>query len=174
MAFPLMKTGRQSRWARPTAMQATHNGSDQSDEGWAGACHDPGNVAARDFSKRLRRTLHGAGYRLLAPAAIRKEFNIRYAGNPVGTHAVRKWLHGSAIPTQEKIRVLAQWLGVSATWLRFGIDPPDMPYHLTAWEQDLLRDFLSLPDAHQALARDLISMLVDQSPIPAAPTCRST
>jgi hypothetical protein len=51
---------------------------------------------------------------------LAREFNLRYDGSPVTVHAARKWLLGAAIPTQGKLRALAQWLGVSAEWLRFG------------------------------------------------------
>jgi hypothetical protein len=29
-------------------------------------------------------------------------------------------LHGDALPTQDKLHVLADWLGISSEWLRFG------------------------------------------------------
>lgn len=32
----------------------------------------------------------------------------------------RRWLNGDALPAQDKLRVLAEWLGVGAEWLRFG------------------------------------------------------
>lgn len=55
-----------------------------------------------------------------SPTRIAREFNLRYHGNPVSTQAVRKWLMGRALPSQDKIRALALWLDVSANWLRFG------------------------------------------------------
>jgi transcriptional regulator with XRE-family HTH domain len=71
------------------------------------------------FSERLQQTLHNANY-ADSPTQLAREFNLRYAGSHVTVHAVRKWLVGDAIPTQEKLRTLADWLGVSAEWLRFG------------------------------------------------------
>ncbi len=38
----------------------------------------------------------------------------------MGTHTGRKWLLGEAIPTQEKLIVLAAMLGVQPDWLRYG------------------------------------------------------
>ena len=38
----------------------------------------------------------------------------------VHASSCRKWLFAEAIPTQEKLLVLAQMLQVSASWLRFG------------------------------------------------------
>ena len=45
--------------------------------------------------------------------------NFCFAGPPITVHAARKWLVGDAIPTQDKMRALAQWLAVPADWLRF-------------------------------------------------------
>lgn len=73
-----------------------------------------------EFSQRLLQSLERAGISAGSPTAIARKFNVLYAGEPVTAQAVRKWLDGSAIPAQDKIRVLARWLKVSAHWLRFG------------------------------------------------------
>ncbi|MFL6571802.1 MAG: hypothetical protein ACJ8G4_08615 [Burkholderiales bacterium] len=49
-----------------------------------------------------------------------REFNLRYEGTPVTVQAVRKWVSGRALPSQDKIRALALWLEVSPQWLRYG------------------------------------------------------
>src|SRR5688500_1244042 len=72
------------------------------------------------FSQRLRKILARAQYVPDSPTQLAREFNVRYSGKPVTVHAARKWLMGEAIPTQDKLRTLAQWLGVTAEWLRFG------------------------------------------------------
>src|SRR5438067_3886583 len=72
------------------------------------------------FSERLQLALKNAHYSPDSPTQLAREFNIRFAGRPITVHAARKWLVGEAIPTQEKLRTLAQWLGVPAEWLRFG------------------------------------------------------
>ena len=41
-------------------------------------------------------------------------------GEPVTAQTARKWLYGGALPTQDKVRTLAQWLEVSPHWLRYG------------------------------------------------------
>lgn len=72
------------------------------------------------FSKRLRDALREAGLNADSPTRVAREFNLRYHGEAVSPQAVRKWLAGKALPSQDKIRALALWLGVSAQWLRFG------------------------------------------------------
>ncbi|TFW07139.1 hypothetical protein E4K72_09295 [Oxalobacteraceae bacterium OM1] len=95
-----------------------------------------------------------------------REFNIRFEGRPITVHAARKWLVGEAIPTQEKLRTLAQWLGVPAEWLRFGgVSTPggEPPAALAKFESSdvkLIADLQRLDTHHQALAREFIRMLV--------------
>jgi hypothetical protein len=76
------------------------------------------------FSERLQHALRNADYAPDSPTQLAREFNLRYAGNQVTVDAARQWLVGDAIPAQEKLRALANWLGVSAQWLRFGGDGP--------------------------------------------------
>src|SRR5258708_35429726 len=72
-----------------------------------------------DFSRRLkeamRKTRLDAG-----PTRFAREFNLRHHGEPVTAQTARKWLHGGALPTQDKLRTLAQWLEGSPHWLRYG------------------------------------------------------
>jgi transcriptional regulator with XRE-family HTH domain len=72
------------------------------------------------FSKRLREALKRVQPAAVGPAAFAREFNLRYEGTPVTVQAVRKWVGGRALPSQDKIRALALWLEVSPQWLRYG------------------------------------------------------
>jgi hypothetical protein len=72
------------------------------------------------FGKRLQKALQDANYSPYGPTGLARQFNARFAGPPVSIHAARKWLMGEAIPTQDKIRTLAEWLAVPVEWLRFG------------------------------------------------------
>lgn len=75
-----------------------------------------------EFSARLQQTLAMRDYAPDSPTVLAREFNIRFSGKPVTVHAARKWLVGESIPTQEKLRLLAEWLSVSVQWLRYGDD----------------------------------------------------
>ena len=71
------------------------------------------------FSRRLKEAMRKA--RLDAgPTRFAREFNLRHHGEPVTAQTARKWLYGGALPTQDKLRTLAQWLEVSPHWLRYG------------------------------------------------------
>ena len=72
------------------------------------------------FSQRLALALEQAGMQPCTSARLSSKFNSVYSGAPITLHAARKWLIGESIPTQEKLKVLAAWLGVSAVWLRYG------------------------------------------------------
>ena len=72
-----------------------------------------------DFGERLRAAMVSAGYPL-RPVVLEREFNTRYWGRSVTLQAARRWLRGEAIPTQDKVQVLAEWLKLEPEVLRFG------------------------------------------------------
>jgi transcriptional regulator with XRE-family HTH domain len=121
------------------------------------------------FSQRLQQALKNAHYSPDSPTRLAREFNIRFEGRPITVHAARKWLVGEAIPTQEKLRMIAQWLGVPAEWLRFG--GPESEHHngdtngsnLARFESadvKLIADLQRLDEHHKQIAREFIRMLV--------------
>ena len=76
-----------------------------------------------EFSQRLRKAIEDAGYPV-RPTVLEREFNTRYWGrSDVTVQAVRRWLRGEAIPSQEKLQVLAEWLKIEPHALRFGKQP---------------------------------------------------
>lgn len=123
----------------------------------------------KGFRDRLQQALRHAQYPEVGPTQLAREFNTRFEGRPITVHAARKWLVGEAIPTQEKLRALAQWLGVTTEWLRFGnaqhtpnssngtSDGYD-PLHAR-----VIDDLCRLNEHDQVIARDFIRMLVRMS-----------
>ena len=74
-----------------------------------------------------------------------REFNALNSHAPVSHAATRKWVLGQSLPTQEKLRTLADWLGVSVAWLRFGDDTGDKKARsLSAQEQALVTEYRKL------------------------------
>ena len=71
------------------------------------------------FSRRLKEALRKARVEA-RPTRLARDFNLRHHGDPVTTQTARKWLHGRALPTQDKLRTLAQWLEAPPHWLRYG------------------------------------------------------
>lgn len=125
------------------------------------------SIEREGFSERLQQALRNADYSPDSPTQLAREFNIRFEGRPITVHAARKWLVGEAIPTQEKLRTLAQWLCVPAEWLRFGgadgqamPDGSGTPARFESADVKLVADLQRLDEYHQTLAREFIRMLV--------------
>lgn len=119
----------------------------------------------REFRERLSEALVAAGVPP-KPTAFAREFNYRADGVAVTIHAARKWLIGEALPTQERLHVLARWLNVSPQWLRYGDTGGGRP---TAGNDDgliphkeilMLADFRRLDERSQEVVRDLIGSLL--------------
>lgn len=119
------------------------------------------------FGNRLLEALEQAGVQARSPTRLALEFNLRYWGRPVTTQAVRKWISGKAIPSQDKVMVLAKWLNVSAEWLRFGEGNAGVNFHEARQDTpgyhvqdvELFRDFATLNDEHKQIVRELVLSL---------------
>jgi hypothetical protein len=117
------------------------------------------------FSLRLQQTLRNAHHSPDSPTELARDFNIRFAGRPITVHAARKWLVGEAIPTQDKMRTLAEWLHVPIEWLRFGGDENGSgastasPVFQSS-ELKMISDLQLLDDHHQMMVREFIRILL--------------
>ncbi len=117
------------------------------------------------FRDRLHQVLRRAKVPVRA-SAVAHEFNLRADGATVTTHAVRKWLVGDAIPTHERLRILADWLGVHASWLLYG-DAENVDYALRPAASSLetpdlilVRDFKRLTPEGQRVLRGILDVLM--------------
>lgn len=126
------------------------------------------NVFEREaFSRRLTKALKDAKVDVGSPTVFAREFNRRYTGKPVSTHAARKWLMGESIPTQDKLRLLSSWLGVSAEWLRFG-DGGNTARHVAQAERapyvsadiELVSNIKLLSSEHKQVVREVVLTLL--------------
>ncbi|MGI4848412.1 MAG: hypothetical protein ACRYGK_09820 [Janthinobacterium lividum] len=118
------------------------------------------------FSLRLKGAMRAHGYRINSPMLLVREFNARYGGKAVTSHAARKWLMGESIPTQEKIIALAKWLQVSPLWLRYdgNEEGPEQdqenPYSSLRPETvKLLADYALLDDHDQEIIEGIAALL---------------
>ena len=124
------------------------------------------SIEREDFSGRLQQALRNADYSPDSPTQLAREFNIRFSGRQITVHAARKWLVGEAIPTQEKLRTLAQWLSVPAEWLRFGGDETrtiangDAALRFESADVKLIADLQRLDEHYRIIAREIIRMLL--------------
>jgi len=118
------------------------------------------------FAERLRLALKGVGVRP-SPALLANEFNLRYWGKSITANTARNWLLGKSIPMQDKLRVLADWLHVSADELRFGTLAPapkalDLSADqsaLTMQDRDMLAKYSRLSVADRKTVCDVVLAL---------------
>jgi transcriptional regulator with XRE-family HTH domain len=115
------------------------------------------------FSDRLNQALAAANYRPAGASLIAREFNLRFPDMAVTVHAVRKWIKGEAIPTQDKLVALAQWLGVKADWLRYDgeVSPSEMsPQQFSGEDLRMLRDYQRLGSERKRIVDEIVQILL--------------
>lgn len=116
-----------------------------------------------EFANRLRDAMTHAGYPV-RPSVLEREFNTRYWGASVTIQAVSRWLNGQAIPSQDKLQTLAEWLKVEPQVLRFGPQvAKSVREHRQRWEDKLTYQereavdaYLQLPAAQRKVIREVI------------------
>lgn len=118
------------------------------------------------FSERLVKAMHDAGFKDDSPSHMVREFNRRFPHHAVTVHAARKWIKGEAIPTQDKILALSRWLNVNPAWLRFDGErttPDPAGLAIEGDEQRILRDLRLLDPRRRAMVEEFISLLLSST-----------
>jgi len=116
-----------------------------------------------EFSQRLRNAIQNASHSL-RPVDVERAFNSRYYGRSVTMQAVRRWLRGEAIPSQEKLQVLADWLKIEPHVLRYGAPAinavkskqKQWETAITYEEREAFEAFFNLPAAQKKIVREVI------------------
>ncbi|MBU3710183.1 MAG: hypothetical protein FGM21_00235 [Limnohabitans sp.] len=122
---------------------------------------------AQKFSQRLRTAMQDSGYKPSA-TVLANEFNLRYWGNSITTHAARNWLIGISLPKQDKLRVLSDWLHISPNDLLFGPDhaPTRLPLmealvpdELNLADHQMVKRYMALSVEHRRVVREMVAAL---------------
>ena len=116
-----------------------------------------------EFSSRLRQAMTDAGY-VASPSVLEHEFNLRWYGRSISNQAAWSWLNSKALPTQDKLQVLAEWLKVEPEVLRFGETVrKSVQQQRQRWdegvgylERETFDAFLQLPAPQRKLIREVI------------------
>jgi transcriptional regulator with XRE-family HTH domain len=127
----------------------------------------PAEQERNEFADRLKLALRMAGAPA-SPGAFAQQYNLRADGASVSVYAVRKWLHGESIPTQDKIHIISRWLGISAQWLRYGeseVGARDAALHEPR-DLQLMNDIRLLGDDQRQLVEWLVHMLLKSRLMP--------
>lgn len=74
------------------------------------------------FSARFREAMVRKGHGALGATELAEALATELPGG-LSVQTAHKWVNGTAIPRPDRAVILARWLGVSAHWLRFGLDP---------------------------------------------------
>lgn len=119
-----------------------------------------------EFSRRLAEAMRRAGYDP-RPNVLMKAFNSRYRGVSVSEMSASRWLSGGAIPSQDKLQVLADLFGVQPHVLRFGqgSKPNRIAEDRAPWpgvgarERQVIDAFLALPPKRRELVGELVAAL---------------
>jgi len=117
----------------------------------------------RAFAQRLREALAAQGV-APSPTQVANGFNLRYWGTSITPHTARNWLMGSSLPTQDKLRALAEWLQVSPEELRFGRSLPHrvasgdaLLEQLNLMDREMLQRYLNLPAQVRKTVCDVVA-----------------
>lgn len=119
--------------------------------------------AKKEFARRLKAAMLAAGHEP-RPVVLEREFNRRYAGEPMTPHGVRRWLSGEVLPPAGKLEVLAGWLNTTVpalTGMAASAVREDRPAWATASESDheVIEAFLRLRAQQKRVAREVILAL---------------
>jgi hypothetical protein len=120
-----------------------------------------------NFALRLEHALESKVIRK-SPTVLANLFNSKFGGKSVTPHTARNWMLGKSLPTQDKLVCLAELLGTSSEYLRFGtnnnktfvISQNDgTSNELTDQQQQFVRRYLKLNIVQQKLISELVEEL---------------
>ena len=116
--------------------------------------------------------MRAAGYEP-RPTVLENNFNSRYWGESVTFQAVARWLRGEAIPSQEKLQVLADWLRIEPHVLRYGGQATNaIRAGQKCWgdgisyqEREMVEAFLALPPPQRKIIREVVHAFTKAFPL---------
>jgi transcriptional regulator with XRE-family HTH domain len=129
----------------------------------------PFQKESNKFADRLRAALKDAGIRVSA-TVVANEFNLRYWGEGISSHAARNWLMGVSVPKQDKLMVISKWLKISPEGLLFGTPPPRpvdetlKDERINLVDQQLISRYFTLQPEHRRVVRDVVEGLAALNP----------
>lgn len=118
------------------------------------------------FARELARALEQAGLEA-KPAVLEREFNLRFRGEPVTYHGVRRWLQGETLPTIDKLQLLSSWLGVIIEPFipasrGYAAEEQSLTYAASQTDQDVIQAYLCLDENQRKAVAQIIFLLAKQ------------
>lgn len=117
-----------------------------------------------EFAERLQQAMAAKSIKY-SPTTLMRLFNEEFDGKAVTPHSVRNWMIGKSMPTQDKLRCLANVLDTSIEVLCYGRSIEKTltisaengdEIELSTIQQQLVRKYISLSCAQQRLVSDLV------------------
>ncbi len=126
------------------------------------------------FARRLKMALNrfvalNCGAKAVKGATdLARQFNLRHSGTTetgITPQTAHKWLTGRVIPTNDKIKTLAEWLGVTEHWLHYGPPPKtqslEIKAPLSVEVANLIERIRALSPPQRALVEELITQFLE-------------
>ena len=119
------------------------------------------------FAERLKQAMVAKSIKY-SPTTLMRLFNEEFDGKAVTPHSVRNWMIGKNMPTQDKLRCLANVLDTSIEVLCYGRSiEKTLTIHsgngeeieLSTIQQQLVRKYITLSYSQQRLVSDLVGEL---------------
>jgi len=118
---------------------------------------NPSKTEAIAFSERLRAALKSNGIKA-SPTVVANYFALQNSGR-ITSHTARNWMLGIAMPRQDHLRVLANWLKISPDQLRFGRSEANTTifrgYEVSIEDQEFLAKYFSLSATQESIVRSV-------------------
>ena len=120
-----------------------------------------------EFAERLKQAMAAKSMKY-SPTTLMRLFNEEFDGKAVTPHSVRNWMIGKNMPTQDKLRCIANVLDTSIEVLCYGRSIEKTltinaengdEIELSTSQQQLVRKYIMLSDLQQRLVSDLVSEL---------------
>ena len=122
------------------------------------------------FAERLKFALQRSPEKVTGGTQLALHFNLRHRGDhPISPQTAHKWLTGRTVPTDDKLKTLAEWLRVDLHWLHYGPSPGgtarstpkplprDEKYPLTPETIELASKIEALSPHHRYLVQELVA-----------------
>ncbi len=114
----------------------------------------------KEFTERLNNALMNCEL-TPSPTALCKLLKSKDSNLVLSVHAVRKWLHGESVPTQAKLKLLADTLRVKPYWLRYGDEiKPAKELKTNKSKASLLREYELLNQNQKKYMLEIMKALV--------------
>ncbi len=110
------------------------------------------------FSERLKSALRKSDHPIKGTINLARLFNLQHLTAScigISVQTAHKWLNGLAIPTADKVAMLAKWLNVSERWLHYGSPSTELPSEICS----LVEKIGILPEHKRHLVKDLVTHL---------------